>query len=104
LRRDLAELERISRRIMFQTSPHPARRKLWGCKTLSVNWLSSLRLHPSGVRRSGGERSEPSAAEPRRGGGAPRAKNWSRAGQDGFLLGCRQTHPTQNHNDPPKQV
>src|SRR6266568_6470115 len=75
----------------------------WGCKTLSVICLSSLRLHPSGVRRSRGERSEPSAAEPRRGGGAPRAKNWSRAGHTGFLLGCHETHPTQNQNDPPKQ-
>jgi len=74
-----------------------------GCKTLSVNCLSSLRLHPSGVRRSEGERSEPSAAEPRRGGGAPRAKNWSRAGHSGFLLGCQQTQPTQKQNDPPKQ-
>jgi hypothetical protein len=36
------------------------------CKSVSVNCLSSLRLHPSGVRRSEGERSEPSAAEPRR--------------------------------------
>ncbi len=62
----------------------------WGCKSLSVNCLSSLRLHPFGVRRSEGERSEPSAAEPRRGGGAPRAKNWSRAGQTGFLLGCQR--------------
>ncbi len=74
-----------------------------GCKSLSVICLSSLRLHPSGVRRSEGERSEPSAAEPRRGGGAPRVKNWSRAGQAGSLLGCRETHPTQNQNDPPRQ-
>ena len=44
------------------------------CKPASVNCLSSLRLHPSGVRRS-----EPSAAEPRRREDAPRAKNWSRA-------------------------
>ena len=64
------------------------------CKSVSVNCLSSLRLAPSGVRRSEGERSEPSAAEPRRGQGAPRAKSWSRAGHIGFLLGCRQTLPT----------
>jgi len=68
--------------------------QLGRCKTGSVNCLSSLRLHPSGVRRSEGERSEPSAAEPRRGEDAPRAKNWSRAGHIGFLLGCQQTHPT----------
>jgi RHS repeat-associated protein len=37
------------------------------CKTASVNCSSSIRLHPSGVRRSEGERSEPSAAEPRKG-------------------------------------
>jgi hypothetical protein len=73
------------------------------CKTLSVICLSSLRPSPSGVRRSEGERSEPSAAEPRRGKDAPRAKNWSRAGHRGFLLGCRETQPTQNPNDPPKQ-
>ena len=64
------------------------------CKTLSVNCLSSFRHHPSGVRRSEGERSEPSAAESRRGDDAPRAENWSRAGHVGSLLGCRQTHPT----------
>ena len=65
------------------------------CKSVSVNCLSSLRLAPSGVRRSEGERSEPSAAEPRRGQGAPRAKSWSRAGHIGFLLGCRK------HNQQP---
>ena len=37
LRRDLAELERISRRIMFRTSPHPARRKLLTNKVLGLN-------------------------------------------------------------------
>ncbi len=37
LRRDLAELERISRRIMFQTSPHPARRKSLTNKVLGLN-------------------------------------------------------------------
>ena len=66
------------------------------CSLLSVICLSSIRLHPSGVRRSEGERSEPSAAEPQRGEAAPRAKNWSRAGHVGFLLGCQQTHPTSN--------
>jgi hypothetical protein len=66
------------------------------CKSLSVNCLSSIRLHPSGVRRSEGERSEPSAAEPRRGGSVPRAKNWSRAGHVGFLLGCRKHIQHQN--------
>src|SRR5690606_31217247 len=30
-----------------------------GCKNLSVNCLSSICLHPCGVRRSGGERSKP---------------------------------------------
>ena len=71
------------------------------CKTLSVNCLPSIRLHPSGVRRSDGERSEPSAAEPRRGEDAPRAKNWSRAGHIGFLLGCQQIHPTNKPHGPP---
>jgi len=37
LRRDLAELERISRRIVFQTSPHPARRKFLTNKVLGLN-------------------------------------------------------------------
>jgi hypothetical protein len=37
LRRDLAELEKISRRIIFQTCPHPARRKLLSKKTLGLN-------------------------------------------------------------------
>jgi hypothetical protein len=37
LRRDLAELERISRRILFRTSPHPARRKLLTNKVLGLN-------------------------------------------------------------------
>jgi hypothetical protein len=36
LRRDLAELERISRRIMFQSSPHPARRKLLSNRVLGL--------------------------------------------------------------------
>lgn len=66
------------------------------CKNLSVNCRASIRLAPSGVRRSEGERSEPNVAEPRRGQGTPRAKNWSRAGHAGFLLGCRETLPTQN--------
>jgi len=60
------------------------------CNFLSVNCLSSVRPYPSGVRRSEGERSEPSAAEPRRGKDASRAKNWSRVGHIGFLLGCRK--------------
>ena len=34
------------------------------CKPVSVICPSSLQLHPFGVRRSEGERSEPSAAEP----------------------------------------
>lgn len=67
-----------------------------GCKNLSVNCSSSIRLCPSGVRRSEGKRSEPSAAEPGGAEAAPRAKNWSRAGHIGFLLGCLQTHPTPN--------
>jgi hypothetical protein len=37
LRRDVAELERISRRIMFQTTPHTARRKLLTNKVLGLN-------------------------------------------------------------------
>jgi hypothetical protein len=37
LRRDLAELERISRRILFRTSPHPARRKSLTNKVLGLN-------------------------------------------------------------------
>jgi hypothetical protein len=40
------------------------------CKSVSVNCLSSLHPSPSGVRRS-----EPSAAEPRRGGGAGKEDN-----------------------------
>ena len=70
--------------------------KLWAgrCKPASVICLPSLQLHPFGVRRSEGERSEPSAAEPKRGEAAPHAQNWSRAGHVGSLLGCRQTHPT----------
>jgi len=36
LRRDLAELEKISRRIIFQTSPHPARRKLLNNRVLGL--------------------------------------------------------------------
>ena len=66
------------------------------CKPVSVICPSSLQLHPFGVRRSEGERSEPSAAEPQRGEVAPRTENWSRAGHVGSLLGCRQTHPTPN--------
>jgi hypothetical protein len=66
------------------------------CNLVSVICFSSIRLRPSGVKRSEGERSEPSAAEPRRGEAAPRAINWSRAGHAGFLLGCSQTHPTPN--------
>jgi hypothetical protein len=37
LRRDLAELEKISRRIMFQSSPHPARRKFLTNRVLGLN-------------------------------------------------------------------
>ena len=44
---------------------------------------------------------EPERSGPRR--GAERAKNWSRAGHNGFLLGCHQTHPKQSHDDPPHQ-
>ena len=69
---------------------------LRGCKNLSVNCSSSIRLHPSGVRRSGGERSEPQRSRTPEGWSCARAKNWSRAGHLGFLLGCQQTHPTQN--------
>jgi hypothetical protein len=36
LRRDLAELEILSRRIMFQASPHTARRKLLNKKVLGL--------------------------------------------------------------------
>ena len=36
LRRDLAELERISRGIMFQSSPHKARRKRLSNKVLGL--------------------------------------------------------------------
>ena len=32
-----------------------------GCKSLSVNWLSSIRLGPFGARRSGGERGDTAA-------------------------------------------
>ena len=58
------------------------------CKFLSVICCSSIRPSPSGVRRSEGERSEPSGVEPRKGMDVPRTKNWSRAGHRGFLLGC----------------
>ena len=37
LRRDLAELEKISRRIIFQTSPNPARRKRLSNRVLGLN-------------------------------------------------------------------
>ena len=73
------------------------------CKSVSVICLSVPRLAPSGVRRSEGERSEPSAAEPRRGQGAPRAKSWSRAGHIGFLLGCRKHNQHIQPHDPPNQ-
>jgi hypothetical protein len=36
LRRDLAELERISRRIMFQSNPHMSRRKLLTNRVLGL--------------------------------------------------------------------
>jgi hypothetical protein len=41
------------------------------CKSVSVNCLSPLQRPPFGVRWSEGERSEPSAAEPKRGDAAP---------------------------------
>ena len=63
------------------------------CKTVSVNCLSSIRFHPSGVRRSDGERSEPSAAEPRRGEAAPREK-LVEGGPHWFPVGVLPTHPT----------
>ena len=69
------------------------------CKRRSVNCSSSLRLAPLRGRRSGGERSEPERSRPRR--GAASVINWSRAGHNGFLLGCQQTHPKQIHDDPP---
>ncbi len=72
------------------------------CNLLSVNCLSSICLCPIGARRSEGERSEPSAAESRWGRGAPRVKNWSRAGQNGFLLGCRKHIQHPHPNDPPQ--
>jgi hypothetical protein len=72
-----------------------------GCKTVSVNSSSSFRPAPLRGRRSGGERSEPERSRPRR--GAASAKNWSRAGHNGFLLGCHQTHPKQIHDDPPNR-
>ena len=71
------------------------------CKNLSVNCLSSIRLAHFGVRRSEGERSEPSAAEPRSGRDAPRVKNWSRAGHGGFLLGCHKHIQLKSKHDPP---
>ena len=37
LRRDLAELEKISRRILFQSSPHPTRRKRLSNRVLGLN-------------------------------------------------------------------
>jgi hypothetical protein len=64
------------------------------CKSVSVICLSFPRLHPSGVRRSEGERSEPSAAEPRRGEDAPRAKKMAEGGSYWFPVGVSQTHPT----------
>ena len=41
------------------------------CKSVSVSCLSPLQRPPFGVRWSEGERSEPSAAEPKRGDAAP---------------------------------
>jgi hypothetical protein len=68
------------------------------CKIASVNCLALFCPAPFGGRRSEGERSEPSAAAPRRG---LARENWSRAGRDGFLLRCRQTLNYENQNDPP---
>ena len=53
---------------------HKILAKAGPCKTSSVICLSSLRLHPSGVRRSEGERSEPSAADPERAAARAREK------------------------------
>src|SRR5882672_2779207 len=85
--------------MLYSMLPIWARR----CKSLSVNCLSSLRHHPSGVRRSEGERSEPSAAEPQRGDDGARAENWSRAGHVGFLLGCRKHIQHPKPHGPPQR-
>jgi hypothetical protein len=87
---------------IIQTSEDIDLARGW-CKSVSVICLSFPRLAPSGGRRSEGERSEPSAAAPRRGQGAPCAKSWSRAGHDGFLLGCRKHNQHIQPHDPPNQ-
>ena len=58
-----------------------------------------LEFYPSALEK--GVRSEPERSRPRR--GAASAQNWSRAGHNGFLLGCQQTHPKQIHDDPPNR-
>jgi predicted component of viral defense system (DUF524 family) len=50
---------------------HAYRDAISRCKSVSVNCPSPLQRHPFWVRRSEGERSEPSAAEPKRGDAAP---------------------------------
>src|SRR4051812_48987052 len=82
-----------------------------GCKSLSVICSAGARAKARGaaalspalgrtpfgcgeVMASGASRMQP---HPK---GVARLKNWSRAGQIGFLLGCRQTHPSCKINRP----
>jgi hypothetical protein len=68
------------------------------CKSASVNWFAWFCPAPSGG--GGAKASVASRAQPPPEGGCLR-QNWSRAGRDGFLLGCRQTLTHENQNDPP---
>jgi hypothetical protein len=73
----------------------------WGCKTLSVNSSSSFRSAP--LRGAAERRRAQRAGAPSPPQGGCLRENWSRAGHNGFLLGCHQTHPQQIHDDPPHQ-
>jgi len=73
------------------------------CKTLSVVCLCPRAAALSGI--GGAKASVASRAQPiPERAAARRAENWSRAGQNGSLLGCQQTQQHQNYNDPPNAV
>jgi len=77
--------------------------KLGRCKSLSVNCLCPRAAALSGI--GGAKASVASRAQPiPERAAARRAENWSRAGQNGSLLGCQQTQQHQNYNDPPNAV
>jgi len=73
-----------------------------GCKSLSVNWsLDVCSSNPFGGRRSEGERSESSAAAPRRGCAARFASLV--AGHSGLLVEVYQNISKQHPHDPPER-